>query len=407
MPPPPAPTPPQDPKDNKGPDLSKILLPKKEAGPNPESAQRVDASALFAQEQAATLQKPAAPAAAPTPVAPAPKGPEVAPFQKPAAPPPPATPNLSTPTPLPEVTDVKPIQTYRADLEKVVTEKGVSVVSVAAAEAERRGKQPLSQEAQEEKDAKSKSYAMLAAGVLLVLIAIGVVAIIATRKTTVEVAQAPKAPFINIDDLQMVPIPPGQNDRASVMTSLTAARQKTKVPLGLIEWLYPEEPATTKDGAIRPIGLQELLGIIAPNAPQDLLRVLTGRYFIGIHSFDENQPFMLMQVDSYEVAYKAMLDWESGIRADLAPFFTRNPSPRQSGEPAVVSTTTPQFLQTGFVDRVVENRDTRVWQNDNGDILLLWTFLGRNLILVTTNEYTLREVLSRLNDAPIVPTPGK
>jgi len=55
----------------------------------------------------------------------------------------------------------------------------------------------------------------------------------------------------------------------------------------------------------------------------------------------------------------------------------------------------------------VENRDTRSYLNSSGDILLLWTFLGRNIILITTNEYTLREVLSRMSSAPVVPIPGR
>ena len=101
-----------------------------------------------------------------------------------------------------------------------------------------------------------------------------------------------------------------------------------------------------------------------------------------------------------------MLDWERTLNTDLLPLFSRNPSPKPQGAPAPASAT-PQFLQTSFVDKVVENRDTRAYLNSAGDILLLWTFLGRNIILITTNEYTLREVLSRMSSAPVVPIPGK
>jgi hypothetical protein len=62
-------------------------------------------------------------------------------------------------------------------------------------------------------------------------------------------------------------------------------------------------------------------------------------------------------------------------------------------------------LNTAFVDRVVDNHDSRVIQNAAGDILLLWTFLDRNTLVITTNQYTLSEVISRLNTSSLVPQP--
>jgi hypothetical protein len=46
-----------------------------------------------------------------------------------------------------------------------------------------------------------------------------------------------------------------------------------------------------------------------------------------------------------------------------------------------------------------------VIQSQSGDILLLWTFVNRNILVITTNESTLREIISRLADPSIVPTP--
>jgi hypothetical protein len=147
--------------------------------------------------------------------------------------------------------------------------------------------------------------------------------------------------------------------------------------------------------------------------PQTLLRTMTGPYLFGVHSFDENQPFFIIETDSYETAYRGMLDWERTMQGDLGALFARNPSPKTPVVPIdtpVASTTassTPSvsdFIQTGFVDRVVENQDARVVLNEQGDLVLLWTFLGRNRIVITTNEYTLREVISRMSSAPVVPT---
>lgn len=90
---------------------------------------------------------------------------------------------------------------------------------------------------------------------------------------------------------------------------------------------------------------------------------------------------------------------------DLAPLFTRSPSPKINTQNTASSTPPVQLLQTVFFDQVVENRDVRVVKNQAGDILLLWTFLDRNTILITTNEYTLREVITRFKDVSILPQP--
>jgi hypothetical protein len=210
-----------------------------------------------------------------------------------------------------------------------------------------------------------------------------------------------------------VPVSDTSPSRTEIMNALQAAKKDTNISLGLIEWLYLTNQEQTAQ-----LGITELLGIIAPQTPGEIMRVLTETYFLGLHSFDENQPFLLLQVDSYETAYAGMLTWENTLQSDLFPFFNRIAVPRATPpviiEPIATSTssTTPeapryrqQFIPTSFVDKVVENRDTRAIVSDGGELLLLWTFLGRNTILITTNEYTLREVISRLTVTPVVPQP--
>jgi hypothetical protein len=157
---------------------------------------------------------------------------------------------------------------------------------------------------------------------------------------------------------------------------------------------------------------------------------------LGIHSFDENEAFMILKADSYETAYSGMLAWEESIYPDFIPLFSRTPSvhiqpsaPAQdqaaapigtttaSSSPAATSTPTATPVATStpvvqalpyrgnFIDQIVENHDARVMLNQYGDILLLWTFLDRSTIVITTNEATLREVISRISQANIISLP--
>ncbi len=364
-------------------DIQSILLPKKDppAGGLVTSASRINAGALLRQEEEATLLKPDAAAPAPT-----------------------KTPVFAS---APAESAIRPLQTYQGDIEKVVSSgHGASVVSIASAEATRRGTKPLDPQTAEEKSSRRLSWTMIAGGIVLVIIALCAAGFVILRNTTVPASQAPNAPFLTVDESVSVEVPAAVSTRDTVMASLEAARRSMKLSVGLIEWVYIAEPAIQDNGAPRQLSAAELLQLIAPQTPPELLRTLAPVYLLGLHSFEENQAFLLLQIESYETAYRAMLQWEYTLRGELLPLFGRTPSPKQTGTPAPASTT-PQLINTGFVDKIVENRDTRAYLNAEGDILLLWTFLGRNTILITTNEYTLREVLSRLDTTPLVPIPGQ
>ncbi|MES2203517.1 MAG: hypothetical protein V4474_04320 [Patescibacteria group bacterium] len=357
-------------------DLSKILLPKKE-GPSVDSAQRINAGALLAQEQEAA--------------------------QTGLNPDAPAKPEVGAPTKASgkDESAIKNLQTYQGDIESVIGNKPVSVVSIAAAEANRRAQQPLGNAAPAATMSFTRRALYWGGGLLLILIAAGVGAYVYTRPTTVPVMPlATNAPFIAVDDTEVVQVPTGAT-RDTLMPALDAARKDTQISLGLMERVYIANPSADKTLAEMPV--QTLLHTLAPYAPASLSRTLRPEYLLGVHSFDENQAFLILSTDSYETAYAGMITWEPGMLADLSPLFTRTPPVHVNG--TATTSPTPAVIESIFNDRVVENHDARVIQNEYGDILLLWTFLDRNTIAITTNEFTLREILARRTSAATLGLP--
>lgn len=382
-------------------DLGKIMLPKKETpGQTPQSAERINAGLLFEQEQQAL--EPVAPAPAPVAPAPAPKK---------------------------EQPLVKPLQTYQGDIESLVGEKQVSVVSIAAAEAERRGTQPLNPEqeaeATEAKYDKLKQLAIIGVSIVLGASALGIGAYIFIRMQPVPLAQQMPAPFAAVDDTQTIEMRDGMT-RAELMQTLVDTRNNLSLSLGLVGRLLVAKPGPLQDGTLSEVGAPEFLQTLAPSIPAELVRTLEPRMLFGIHSFDENQAFMILKTDSYDVAYRGMLAWEASMRGDLSPLFQRTPAVRARTTPvaptpvasstasSTASTTpaTPEpepaapFFAGNFIDEIVENHDARVILNQDGDILLLWTFLDRSTIVVTTNAQTLRELISRISQASILTLPA-
>jgi hypothetical protein len=131
--------------------------------------------------------------------------------------------------------------------------------------------------------------------------------------------------------------------------------------------------------------MQAFLNALVPNIPQKLLRTIQQESALGVHSQSGNQAFLVLRVDSYEQAFSGMLEWENTLGSDLVPLFNT------------------QSLQTGFIDKIIENHDARVLEDQSGTIVLLWTFLDRNTLVITTNNATLHEIISRVQNAPTTP----
>ena len=67
------------------------------------------------------------------------------------------------------------------------------------------------------------------------------------------------------------------------------------------------------------------------------------------------------------------------------------------------STTTPEvlYIEQEFKDKVIRNVDTRVLVDARGKILLLYAFPDQKTLIITTNENTLTEIISRINTARV------
>lgn len=364
---------------NKDTSLGSILLPNKEVH-DPTNAMRADASLLLKQEQSATLPKTPAPPLPPL-------------VQK-----------------QPE-TSVEPLVTYQRDVEKYVAQKKVSAVTIATAEAERRG--TIEAPIPKERVGWGGTF-LIACGVALLVGTVGALGygLYKTRSVAVQIADAP---LLFIDAAYSIPTAADQTP-SKFMDDLESAKNGVALSVGLVAQLYPLATTSTAE---RPVGMSTrgFLQLLTPNIPAALLRTFFPTFLLGVHSHDRNQPFLLLKVDSYEQGFSGMLAWEGTMQGDLAPLFTYVPSPKLQiptiTDVASTSSSTPALPPAvippppSFVDKIIENHDTRVLQTADGQIYFLWTFIDKNTILITTNEATLREVIVRIKNAPAAPLLGQ
>jgi hypothetical protein len=103
-------------------------------------------------------------------------------------------------------------------------------------------------------------------------------------------------------------------------------------------------------------------------------------------------PFIIMKVNSFDIAFAGMLEWEQTMSSDLSPFF---------GDPVVITfdpsaRTDTQVREAFFKDMIASNKNARLLLDQNGSDRIIYTFVDQNTILITKNKETLDVLLPRI-----------
>ena len=91
-------------------------------------------------------------------------------------------------------------------------------------------------------------------------------------------------------------------------------------------------------------------------------------------------PFLILTNRFYDGAFLGMLEWERFILNDLAPLFLIRSTQREQS----------------FEDAVIKNIDVRFLRNTKGEVILLYSFIDRQTIVITTDADTFAEVVERI-----------
>lgn len=259
------------------------------------------------------------------------------------------------------------LRTFADDLSEEIKKKGSTVASIVQSERERAAREIAFDTDEQPKAPKWKNPVLL--GIALILISVSVVGILGAYLyssfiVTVEPNVVPSIIFPNKVVTQFQP------SYQTLPDTYALERANVNLSLGEVERV----DITLASASTTP---QEILRAL--NAPEELLREAKS-VMVGVHSFNRNQPFIIIEVAQYDRAYGAMLRWEEEMARALGNFFKPD-----GGK-------VPPTLR--FTDKVFQNIDTRISQNEWP---ILWAFPRRDVLVITTNQYTLSEVLTRLN----------
>lgn len=355
----------------------------------------------------------------------------------PAIPPqqPPQETRLRTPA-----SPLRTVRTFKDDMAQVITKKQVSVVSAISAEENRRTRKQLSGVTGEDDTQKSAlsgvGYFVLGISVALLLIgAAGAGFAFYFFKKPTSVLPASEIPsYIVVEDQRSVNT--DNLSKSQLVTGLIKVQQDLDTKIGSITQLYfikTTIDTTTQKIIPTLLPTTDWLALLETHVPAALARSLDTKMMFGFYQFDEVRPFIILKTSSYETAFAGMLEWENNLNADLAPLFgpaliqrftntippeetaiaipptatnatgtgTSSASSTTSVSTDTASTTTPRtttlFLPHAFDDAIIVNKDVRVLRDPEGKIALVYGFYDKQTIVITTDENTFKEVVTRLS----------
>lgn len=115
----------------------------------------------------------------------------------------------------------------------------------------------------------------------------------------------------------------------------------------------------------------EILDVLSPNAPGSFLRAIDGLSFGGVGG---QEPFMVLRFDAFDTVFAGMLAWESSMSTDLAPLFGAG-------------------ADTTGTDARVQNRDVRVLVDRNNNDVIVYGFVDKQTILITTSRGAYADII--------------
>ncbi|MEI6843339.1 MAG: hypothetical protein WCK48_02445 [bacterium] len=287
---------------------------------------------------------------------------------------PPKPPQPETP-PAPIRFSLKSLRTYQGDIEETLSRTKGSVTSILTAEKKRdesKGGNLSSLARVPNSDAKNK-FLILVGGLLFILGAITMASVFYfNSQNTTNIATNEQN---IITYTKETPILIASSTRKDLISSILTEKKGLTLPVNSVLYLKMMQDATTT------ANVEDVLNMLFPRIPQELVRAFDTKYMLGIFSFDTNEPFIILTTSDFGATYAGMLKWESGMVLDTSSLFTI---------PANVSTTT-----NVFEDEAYKNKDLRIVKDSNRKTVLVYSFLDKNTLVITANESIFNAILSK------------
>ncbi len=243
---------------------------------------------------------------------------------------------------------------------------------------------PLPQNAPVRSTQKKRALLYSIGIILIVLLGagagIGTAVYVMKRSDTSETLVTPAvASFFSVDALVKIPFSVSQ---PILLNALKSAIESAPRGVTHIYMSTEDEIASAKNLPTT----EAVLTVIAPHTTSRFLRGLDEVHMIGSVTTSQNEPFIVIRSDAFDSTFAGMLEWEPYMQTDLAPLF---------GTPEAVSESNT-VTRSPFVDALRENRSIRVLYDNAGNERMIYAFVNRTTVVITSSTEALSQIIGRI-----------
>jgi len=259
---------------------------------------------------------------------------------------------------------VKPLRTYERDMAESIREKQTSKVDIRLKE-ESRARERHEAPARKDNANPSRKFVLLFFTlVLLAAISFSVWFYLPKKSATKTPPTARIETLTKVDSI--IPINTAGKSWGNIIDEFKNHQSVLSLFSDKIVLFIP---ATTAEEFLKEMNVE---------APSSFLRALGKKINLGYYqSGEELLPFMIIEVEDFENAFAGMFLWEKNLPFNLNFFFPYQETNRV------------------FEDLSINDRDLRILRNQNGEIIILYSFLDKKTLFVANSEIVLKEILER------------
>ncbi len=302
----------------------------------------------------------------------------------------------------------KPIRTYESDIAEALANQKTSVMTMAIAESKAKN-QGESISNKPPSQTGKKIFIFLLSLIFISAGLLGGYYFYMNSPLAIEpVAQQPaKVPsIINADVQQIVNVASLQtNNFIELLSENFSTNNSNQNEVREFVLTQSTDSVTSK------IGSAQFVQAANFSMLDTLKRALTERMMTGVISNESNSyPFIILTTDFFQNAYSGMLRWENSMPEELSKIFNYRESETINNDTQSVASTTSATstastaksigglfkLRGTFKDKVVMNRDVREFTTSDGRIVVLYTFIDKNTIVITTSESAVKGIIERI-----------
>lgn len=264
-----------------------------------------------------------------------------------------------------EIDKISVVRTLKSDTAEYVKDKDISMIDIAVSESKRKIPEVL-----QEGSSRNNNLVKIILKSILALVIVGAVAGFFFFRERSE-----ETPMV-------FPLP----------KPIIIANYEQEVSLGEANAIFQEDvpisnllyfPVVVGQNESRRLAnVSEFFAVIGGRVPFGLIEGLEDKFMLMMYRTSEKWPILIFEIKSYERIFANINKWEKSMPDDLKEIF---------GLPSLGSTV--KF----FYDKEINNHDTRILNDNNGQPILYYSFFNKDYLVITTGEDALKEIFRRLS----------